>query len=146
MYEGICIGAHDNAREEAWIFIIEQLGSTNEVWMIDSLDADNDCGLMNNRTYRTRDLIAALQKSYNVIFARLIGMQQGSVLNDPIITYDDFIRSECECIVFCIDAGYFELYSKSYSTLSQLYKAALQEPSIESVDWIKSMDRVAFTL
>lgn len=59
------------------------------------------------------------EKDYSVVFAN-IKAYSSKITPSYIETYDDFIKSECQLVILCSDARYYEVYAKSRDTIETI--------------------------
>ncbi|CAI8760606.1 DUF2691 domain-containing protein [Bacillus pseudomycoides] len=89
----------------------------------DELDIDKDLFETDNEIMEGADLKNLLENNvYYIIFADLQAYPKGKV--SEIETYEEFVESECELVLFVVDSCYTVIYCKDKEKLELLYKNA----------------------
>lgn len=89
----------------------------------DELDINKDLFETDNEIMEGADLKKLLENNvYYIIFADLQAYPKGKV--SEIGTYEEFVESECELVLFVVDSYYTVIYCKDKEKLELLYKNA----------------------
>ena len=130
MYHGIYCVVNNRYRSSFWKMIVSFLYKSTQTWYIDCLDCLNDVEIT-NRAYTLRELQDLFDKEPDLFSARLLAVPINQPLNSSICTCDDYLSSNCECLILCVDGISFEIYIKDHLLLSAFYKHLLCEKNIQ---------------
>ncbi|PFO77448.1 DUF2691 family protein [Bacillus cereus] len=100
----------------------------------DELDLDKDLFETDNELMEDANLKKLLENNiYYIIFADLQAYPKGKV--SEIKTYEEFVKSECELVLFVVDSCYTVIYCKDKEKLELLYKNA-KDFGFENIQFI----------
>ncbi|EEL49027.1 MULTISPECIES: DUF2691 family protein [Bacillus cereus group] len=100
----------------------------------DELDLDKDLFETDNELMEGANLKKLLENNiYYIIFADLQAYPKGKV--SEIKTYEEFVKSECELVLFVVDSCYTVIYCKDKEKLELLYKNA-KDFGFENIQFI----------
>ncbi len=90
-------------------------------------------------------LLTAIRGGDLMYFGVAASCPAGKTPDRPIEFWEDFVASNCQSILVCVDGGYFEVYTKDAETLDQLMAFA-QEIGAQGIEWIddQQIDRTTF--
>ncbi|QMV41316.1 DUF2691 family protein [Cohnella cholangitidis] len=71
---------------------------------------------------------------YYIIFANLKAYPQGVSIKD-VLTYEEFLNSQCHLVVLVVDSSYVTIYCKDIVMLNHLYQNAI-EKGFENVEYV----------
>ncbi|MEO3946169.1 DUF2691 family protein [Gorillibacterium sp. CAU 1737] len=81
------------------------------------------------------DLGATIEnKNQYLIFVNLRAFPKGKCVVD-VVTYEEFLKSDCELVLLVIDSSYVTIYCKDKDQLDDLYKNAFNK-EYEYIDYI----------
>ena len=138
------IGLQFKVKNEYNNFLLKILASVNveqydwDIITDDIIDAnnpkDND-GIFNAATIDGQHFLhSILKESYYLIFVDLKSFPVGSK-HAQIRVFEDFVNSECQIILLCVDSIFIELYCKDQQILETIYKNCLKY-GFEDVEFI----------
>ena len=117
--------------------ILSGLPLDKYVWSISEDDAfiDSDHFLFHSDVLSGEEFskIIALP-SYFVFFANLQAYRSENDLYE-IDTYEDFLSSKCELIIFIVDAGFVDIYAKDAAVI-ELMKRNAEKNEFEKIRYI----------
>lgn len=94
-----------------------------ESYLVINDELDQDLFETDNEIMEGTNLKNLLENNmYWIIFADLQAYPKGKV--SEIDTYEEFVKSECELVLFVVDSYYTVIYCKDKETLELLYKNA----------------------
>ncbi|MBR0302462.1 MAG: DUF2691 family protein, partial [Clostridia bacterium] len=102
--------------------ILNPIDPSNYYWYIDKSqtevwneDGSND--LFEKETYTGIDFSNHIKCKHKIIFLKAIA-NSFNVCEKTILTYEDFLRSDCQLVLLIYDCEFVEIYSKSFELLS----------------------------
>ena len=145
MIRGIFALVSVEGRADAWKGIMKELSSERIKWVVDCLDCWGD-GKLTSRTYEPQELLSCLEGDNQILFARMMAIPTGEDLSREIEHYEDYVQSNCQSVVICTDASYFEIYSKDLNLLTKLSELDVVK-NAERFEWTDDLNdgRTEFT-
>jgi len=136
------IGYHDHLCK-----IFDSIDVTNFDWDIitdDIIDPDrtkNISGIFCADTVDGRCLLSRItKKSYQLIFADLKAYPVGSE-HKTINTFEDYISSDCQIVLLCIDSAYIDFFCKNASVLDTVHKNCLAN-DYENIEFLSEIEAI----
>jgi len=134
MNSGLFVQVDRHQRISTWISIITQMSSYINKWYVDCLDCLNETKLTST-SYTPAELISILFQKPDIFSARVMGVIPGQPLMHSIHTCDDYLNSNCQCVVLCVDGIHFEIFAKNQKLLTDLYDR-LNNTKVIELNWI----------
>lgn len=107
--------------EESYFVVDDTLG--------DSLFPDMIMGMNGEELQKIID-----NNEYYLIFANLKAFPKGTQVTD-VITYEDYVKSECQMVLLVIDSTYVSVYCKDLEKVEGLYNH-ISRQGFESLEYL----------
>jgi hypothetical protein len=123
--------------------IFNSIDVQNYLWTIVSDDVifpekDYNDGLFASEMLNGKEFLSAIAKdTYYMIFIDLKAFPADSKQTE-IQSFKDFIDSDCQMILLCVDSEFIEFYCKNRSILKTVYDNCLKY-EFEEVEWISEI-------
>lgn len=135
MNRGFYIVSLDGHQDTIWTSIIKALSHSGVYWSVDCLDCLYETALKCGH-YTPDELLPALCGNVEIMSARMISIPAGQPLNRPLITSNDYLKSNCEGVVLCTDGLHFEIFFKNAMALLPLFDAFKSNDNVAEISWI----------
>ena len=100
--------------------------SQDEVFFYDETESKVSNDFFESRSLHSENFIKKIAECNYLIYLVNIQAYPVGALKDNILTYDDFIRSNCEMVLLCVDSKYVDLYSKNDEFTSKVFEMCIQ--------------------
>lgn len=112
--------------------MLKVLNTKGSLWRMDCI-LQTDYSDMEEGMYSERGIEEILDEDGGLIQFRLCRFNEN--IDQEVKDYDDFIKSDCTCVILCTDVWYFNIYDKEYDECLKLYEV-LKQVELEELEYI----------
>lgn len=107
----------------------------DEVLFFDETESKVRNDFFENWSLRGEDFVKKIVECNYYIYSVNIQAYPVGALKDNISTYNDFIRSNCEIVLLCVDSKHVDIYSKNQAFTDKVFEMCKQN-SLGNAEYI----------